>query len=164
MFFCIGIVVGMLKFHWDIVWSFHYRYTAFFIMCSSSERSVNYGKKDGVHVTVNVWSVKSSEVHCDFCGLKVSTRVTFRETYVACMGKTVWTVATSPTSAHFSRWKLLEKMCTTRRCCDGPVFPIHTTHVPVHFTQIMTFILQNRTTFPYSSHVDDSNIRAIFVA
>ena len=80
------------------------------------------------------------------------------------MGKTVWTVATSPGGAQSSRRQILDE-------CSLPgdaamvhkIFLIHATHVPVNFTRAMPFCPQNRTTLHCSSHVDDSNMRAISV-
>ena len=47
--------------------------------------------------------MKSSEVQCVFCGVKDLTRENFTGSCVACLCKTVWTVATSPGNAHSSR-------------------------------------------------------------
>ena len=109
--------------------------------------------------------VKSSEVYCDFCELKGITRTKFTGTCVACMGKTAWTVATSLCGSHSSRNCHLEENAPPGDVATiHTVFPIHATHVPVNFTRIMPFSPQNHSTLRCSSHVDDSNMRTIFVA
>ena len=69
-------------------------------------------------------------MQCDFCGLKVTTRVKFTRACVACLGKTVWTVGTSTGGAHSSRnllVRIIEKRALVRRNylkLDRPFFHV----------------------------------------
>ena len=86
----------------------------------------------------------------------------FTRTYVACIGKIVWTAATSPDGVHSPRNYHLEEYAPPGDVGTvHSVFPIHTTHVLVNFSP---FFLQKLALLCCLSHDDDSNMHAIFVA
>ena len=78
-----------------------------------------------------------------FWGLKGITQVKFSETCVACMGKTVWTVATSPGGEHSSRQNSFKNAHHLEMVLWSTIFPLRATHVPVNFTQVMPVSPQN---------------------
>ena len=127
--FSIDIVAGMLKFHWNIIWRFHYRDNVYF-MCSSSERSVNYATKVAGMLLSSAceeqWNVARflwakghnlSEIHRAMWGM---------------FGETVWTIAMSPGGVHSTRNCHLEELILLE-----DVTMVHTCHiqyVPVNFS------------------------------
>ena len=70
-------------------------------MCSSSERSVNYTTKMACMLLLSMCNEQRSVVQ--FLWPNGITQVKFTGTCVACMWKTVWTVAMSSGGAHSSR-------------------------------------------------------------
>ena len=151
----------MLKFHRDIVWSFHYRYNVYFNMLSSSERNLKYATKNGAQVTVvNLWRAAKWRP-----SLKGITQVKFTGTSVAYVGKSIWTMTSFPGGVHSSRRQFLEECAPSANVVTViAVFPIHATHVPLKITPVMPFTHKKHTTLRCSLHVEDSNMRGIFAA
>ena len=92
----------------------------------------------------------------------------FTRTGVACTGKTVWILETSPGDAHFSRQQFLEECAPPGNIATvHTIFPIHAHHTcPCFSLRLCPLAHKNctRPTLRCSSHVDNSNMCTIFVA
>ena len=110
-------------------------------MYISSERSVNYATMIARVLLLSKCEEQRSVVR--FLWAEVQNMSEIHRDMLACTGKTIWTVATSPGGVHSSRNYRLEESAPPGDVGKVyTVFPKHAIHVPVNFTRVVPFIPQ----------------------